>query len=223
MHQSSEPAILSTAYFPNIQYISKLLLHKKVIIEKFETYQKQSYRNRCTILAANGLLDLTIPVIKTSGNHTLTKDIEIEYETNWQQVHWRAIVSAYGNSPFFEIFEDELAHIFEKKVKFLIDFNYKILCQIQESLGIEFAIVFSESFIPAGENPFDFRNSIHPKARLNKPDSYFQPLPYFQVFSDVYGKQANLSFIDLMSNEGPQAIDLCKSMCQENFQKKTYV
>ena len=210
MRLISEPVLLSTAYLPNIQYFSKLLLHEKTIIEIHETYQKQSYRNRCAIFDANGLLDLTIPVIKPNGNRTLTKDILIEYETNWQAVHWRAIVSAYGHSPFFEIFEPELIHLFEKKEKFLIDFNLNILTQIQKSLGIEFNIDLSDSFIPFTNNPFDFRNSIHPKERMMKPDSYFHPVAYFQVFSLEHGHKSNLSFIDLMFNEGPQSIDICK-------------
>jgi hypothetical protein len=213
MIQISEPALLSTSYFPNIQYFSKLLLHRQVIVEIYETYQKQSYRNRCTIFGANGPMDLTIPVIKPNGNHTLTKDIEIEYETNWQQVHWKAIVSAYGHSPFFDIFEEELVHLFEKKEKFLIDFNHKILSQIQESLGIKFNIIFSENFVPVSDHQFDFRNSIHPKVRMVKPDNNFNPLPYFQVFANVFGNHTNLSFIDLMFNEGPQAIDICRKMC----------
>jgi len=213
MIQIEEPALLSTAYLPNIQYISKLLLHKQVIIEIHETYQKQSYRNRCTLFGANGLQDLTIPVIKPYGNHSLTKDILIEYETNWQHVHWMAIVSAYGHSPFFEIFEAEFVHLFERKEKFLIDFNQKIINQIQESLGIKFSISFSESFIPVSKNRFDYRNSIHPKERMSKPDDYFKPINYFQVFSDIHGHHCNVSFIDLMFNEGPQAVDICKNTC----------
>ncbi|MBN2485180.1 MAG: WbqC family protein [Bacteroidales bacterium] len=213
MVQLTQTAILSTAYLPNVRYISKLLLHKQSVIDIYETYQKQSYRNRCTIYGANGPQQLTIPVIKTNGNHTLCKDILIEYETNWQHVHWMAIVSAYGHSPFFEIFEDELAHLFEKKEKFLIDFNLKILRQIQESMGTDFNIGFSQHFIMPADESYDFRNSIHPKERLNKPDKYFKPVNYFQVFSEKFGHQPNLSFIDLMFNEGPQAIDICRQMC----------
>jgi hypothetical protein len=164
-------------------------------------------------MGANGLQDLTIPVIKPDGNHTLTKDILIEYETNWQHVHWLAIVSAYGHSPFFEIFEAELIHLFEKKEKFLIDLNDKIVEQIAISLGIKFNITHSEKYIPNSNNNYDYRDSIHPKERMQKPDNYFKPLPYFQVFSNVHGHFPNISFIDLMFNEGSQAIDICKSTC----------
>lgn len=213
MNQIPDQAVLSTSYFPNIQYISKLLLHRNAVIDIYETYQKQSFRNRFTIFGANGPQDLSIPVIKPNGNRTLTKDIIIEYETNWQLVHWRAIVSAYGHSPFFEIFEEELIHLFEKKEKFLIDLNQKILDQVQKSLGIKFNIGFSDSFIPLSDYPYDYRNTIHPKPRMVKPDNYFRSLPYFQVFADVHGNHINLSFIDLMFNEGAQAIDICKKMC----------
>jgi hypothetical protein len=214
MKQIADTAILSTAYLPNIQYFSKLLLHQHAIVDVFETYQKQSYRNRCSIYGANGLQDLTIPVIKPNGNHTVTKDIIIEYETNWQHVHWQAIVSAYGHSSFFEIFEPELVHLFEKKEKYLVDFNFNILQQIKESTGISFNLNLSSEFIPKDGDIFDFRDSIHPKQRMQKPDAYFEPKPYFQVFSNSHGIIYNLSIIDLLFNEGPQAIDMCLNFCK---------
>jgi hypothetical protein len=210
MQLIDSPALLNTAYLPNIQYISKILLHQNSLIEIHETYQKQSFRNRCSIYGANGLLDLTIPVIKPHGNRTKTKDILIEYDTNWMSVHWKAIFSAYGHSPFFEIFEEELVYLFEKKEKYLIDFNQKILGQLLESIGITATISYSDEFIPYSDNPTDFRLKIHPKPQMQREDPTFLPISYFQVFEEKTGFISNLSFIDLLFNEGPQAADICK-------------
>ncbi len=210
MKQIDEPAILSTAYFPNIQYISKLWLHNTVYIDVNETYLKQSFRNRCQIAGANGVLDLSIPIIKPNGNKTLTKDIQIEYATKWMQVHWRAIISAYKSSPFFEFFEQELASLYQKQEKFLVDFNTKALELLFNSLDINLDIKFPAEFIPVDENPFDYRYSIHPKKRLQKPDPNFKQINYYQVFQSKHGFLPNLSFIDLVFNEGPQSIYYCK-------------
>ncbi len=216
MYNNNGPTLLCTSYFPNIQYITKILHHKNTLIDIHETYQKQSYRNRCTILGANGLLNLTIPVIKQFGNKTKTKDILIDYSTNWQHVHWKAISSAYGNSPFFEIFEPEIVHLFERQIKYLIDFNEKSLCQLFQSLGYDLDLKYTTSYYQPNEVAFDFRDSIHPKARMQKSDSNFVPARYYQVFEDKFGFKQNLSFIDLMFNEGSEAIDKCKDSFKHN-------
>lgn len=211
MNRIKETAVLSTAYMPNIQYVSKFLLHETIVLDIHETYLKQSFRNRFQVASANGPLDLSLPILKPNGNRTITKDIEIDYAENWMQVHWRAIVSAYSNSPFFEIFEAELAPIYQQKEKYLIDFNKKVLSQLFACLGLPITISFTNTFIPINEQGFDFRNSISPKKRLQKPDEHFSPQPYYQVFSKKYDFVPNLSFLDLILNEGPQAISILNS------------
>jgi len=202
---------LSSAYLPNIHYFSKLISNKNVTIEVHDNYQKQSYRNRTVILSANGPLNLVIPVIKPNGNNTKTRDILIDYEPPWQQVHWKAIVSAYKHSPFFEIFEDELRPSFAKKEKFLLDWNFYILDTILTITGIECLYSKSDLYIkPEGNNSFNFRDTIHPKARMQKEDPDFEPLNYFQVFSNKFGFVPNLSFIDLLFNEGSEAEYICR-------------
>src|SRR5688572_3856586 len=96
--------ILSTAYWPNLLYFHHLMNSEEVLIEQWENYSKQSFRNRTEILSANGVLSLSIPVIHTSSKQ-LTRNLRINYKENWQIRHWRAITSAYNNSPFFEYFE----------------------------------------------------------------------------------------------------------------------
>ena len=185
--------LLSLAYLPNTQYFSKLLTYGDITIEIHDTYQKQSYRNRTTILGANGKLDLVIPVKRPQGNSTKTCDILIDYDMPWYQTHWKAIVSAYKNSPFFDIFEPELKPLFRKKKKFLLDWNLILIDALLEITSTKITYTTSTDFITS-------------------PDSSYKPVPYFQVFNDKFGHILNLSFIDLLFNEGPQAVYLCKSM-----------
>ena len=210
MQKLKDTAVLSTAYMPNIQYISKIVLHKEVVIDVHETYLKQSYRNRCEVASANGKLDLSIPILKPNGNRTKTRDIQIDYTTNWQKIHWRAIVSAYSSSPFFEIFEKELAPLYSLKDTLLVDFNTKVLTKLFECIGHTVSLSYSNSYISEDKFTFDFRNSLSPKKRLQRPDNNFKPAPYYQVFQQKHGFLANLSFLDLIMNEGPAALSIIK-------------
>lgn len=203
--------LLSTAYLPNIQYFSKLLSGGEVHLEVWDKYQKQSFRNRCCILGANGPQDLVIPVKRPQGNNTLTRDILLDYDMPWNSTHWKAITSAYRHSPFFEIFEAELAPAFEKKMKFLLDWNLMLLDTLFIMTGTSIPLRRTECYVQADEELQDYRESIHPKPQKQKEDSFFQPIPYFQVFQEKHGFVENLSFIDLLFNEGPQAIYLCKT------------
>ncbi len=209
--QKCKKILLSTAYLPNIQYFSKILSFEEVYIEVHDNYQKQSYRNRTTIYGANGLLDLIIPVKQPDGNNTRTQDVLIDYDMPWNETHWKALVSAYKHSPFFEIFEEELKPLYKRKFKYLLEWNFHLLDSIIAMIGQNISYTKTESFdTDLSSSACDYRESIHPKTRMHKPDPYFSPLSYFQVFAAKHGFQKNLSFIDLLFNEGPQAAHLCK-------------
>lgn len=212
MVQDSKQVILSIAYLPNIQYFSKLLTYSETIIEIFDTYQKQSYRNRATILGANGPHDLVIPVKRPGGNHTKTCDVLIDYDIPWQKIHWKAIISAYKHSPFFDIFESELEPLYNynRDIKYLVDWNFIVIDAILKITETNAHYYKSKSYIKPSGSLNDFRDSIHPKKRMQAFDADFSQSPYFQVFNKKFGFIPNLSFIDLLFNEGSQAIYLCK-------------
>ena len=97
------------AYFPSIQYVKALLKAKDATFTLESNYQKQTYRNRCSIYGANGKLNLTIPIQHTKRDgRQKDKVVKIMWEENWQKLHWRSLSSAYRSSPFFEFYEDEL-------------------------------------------------------------------------------------------------------------------
>ena len=194
--------LLPLAYLPNIEYISRIFHSESCIIEQQDNYDKQSYRNRCTILGANGSMSLTVPINKAKGQKVITKDITINYAEDWQHQHWRSIVSAYNNSPYFEFYMDELEPFFKSKDKFLVDFNIKMLEWCLDSVSITKDIALSESFENPGQAN-DYRFTIHPKYKGDK--KLFASPKYIQVFSDKFDFTDNLSIIDLIFNEGPNA------------------
>ena len=199
--------ILSTAYLAPIQYYSKILKYNTIIIELYENYIKQSYRNRCNIYGANGLQTLSIPIKKNITPKTLIKDIKISYDKDWQKNHWKAIKSAYGSSPFFEYLIDDFAPFYHKKFNFLIDFNNQIQQIVLNLLEINTNITYT-NFFHEGADIKDFIQKINPKKKFSKPDDEFIDFEYYQVFAEKHGFIPNLSIIDLLFNEGTNAVEI---------------
>lgn len=201
--------LLSTTYLGPIQYYSKLVKYNKVYIEINDHFVKQTYRNRCKIYGANGILQLSIPV-KKSAPKIKVKDLLIDYDTNWQKMHWKSIESAYRSSPFFEFYEDDFLPFYKTKYKFLLEFNSLLQNVILEHLDVNKNIQYTDEFLSAeGSDYEDYRDSIHPKK--NHLDPNFNCKQYNQVFIHKHGFKENLSIIDLLFNEGPNAINILNS------------
>lgn len=215
MENQSSVVLLSCAYFAPIQYFAKLVSYDQIYIEYWESYLKQTYRNRCVILAANGPLQLSLPVVDGPRAKGAVRDLQLSYDHHWQQMHWRGIASAYNNSPFFEYYSDDIAPYFhEKRWKYLIDFNLEILNTVLKVINITRPIKYTEEYWPLGgvpESIDDFRYSIHPKPHKQGDDPRFFPVPYIQVFHEKWGFVPNLSILDLLFNEGPECITYLRS------------
>lgn len=193
--------LLSSAYFPPPVYFSLIASANSVSIEKWENYHKQTYRNRCNILGANGPLTLTVPVERGSFHKTPVRDIKIDYSLRWRQVHIRSIVSAYSMAPYFEYYFDAIEEIINNNEEFLLDFNMYATKRVCSCLGLDAAIGFSDYFISSGDAENDYRYIISPKVR-GQMDGYTEK-PYIQVFSDKFDYTPGLSIIDMLLNNGP--------------------
>lgn len=198
--------LLSTAYFPPVQYISAIVRHPAVYIEQYENYGKQSYRNRCEILSANGVMPLSVPVKKNNRIKFLLKEAEIDYSTNWQKLHLRGLESAYRNSPFYDYYEEDFLFLFTRQEKFLLDLNNRILHTILQLLNIRKEILYTTDYIRETEGYNDLRNTIHPKSsRRTGETPEFRALPYPQTFCEKFPFFPNLSILDLLFNMGPES------------------
>ena len=198
--------LLSTTYFGPIQWYQKL--HRMpCIIEQHDHFVKQTYRNRCVIATANGTQTLTVPIERYDGMKCAMRDIRISDHGNWRHLHWNALVSAYGETPFFEFYADDLRPFFEKQHTFLFDLNLDIMHTMCQLLDVRPQVTLSEQYIvlPSEDDAVvDFREAIRPKHPL--PDADFNPTPYYQVRAQRYGFLPNLSILDLLFNEGPEGI-----------------
>lgn len=193
--------LLHPTYLPSIATFVAIAKADTLTFEVFDNYQKQTYRNRMYIYDANGKLPLTIPVIYTQKNRQLYQDILIANDENWQELHWKSIQSAYCSSPFFEFYEHDFQSLFTEKFHNLLDFNFKCLEAIYGCLELPFEFKLSKVFEKQTENSIDYRFLTD-----NRREKVQNFKPYVQVFDDKHGFIPNLSILDLICNEGPNAI-----------------
>jgi hypothetical protein len=190
-------AILSSTFFGPVQWYQKLNRYDEVAIEHCDNYQKQTYRNRCLIAATNGVQALTVPV---------DRYVRISDHGNWRHQHWQALSSAYGDSPFFQYYEDDLKPFFTEKWEFLYDYNEAIRQKMCELLDIQPKVAFTKEYCQdySGDLFHDFREAI--QSKHPHPDPDFQPKRYYQVYERKHGFLANLSILDLLFNMGPESV-----------------
>ena len=193
--------ILHPTYFPSIASFVAIAKAQKVTFEVCDNYQKQTYRNRMHIYSANGKLSLTVPVIFSQKNRQLYKDILISDDTNWKDLHWKSIQSTYLGSPFFEFYQDDLEPLYSSKHKYLLDFNFKCLEVVYDCLQHPFEYSITTEYNKTINDCIDYRPIVDDRKEVQQEFK-----TYVQVFDDKHGFIPNLSILDLICNEGPNAM-----------------
>ena len=197
--------LLYPTYLPNIASYIVMAQSETFVFEICDSYQKQTYRNRCYIYGANGKLSLNIPVHYSQKNRQNTKEIKIENSSKWQSIHWKSIESAYKTSPFFEFYEDDFKQLFETPKELLLDFNLECITIINGCIGFEPVMSYSDEFTKITSET-DYRFLVNARK-----ESKIETKPYIQVFKDKHGVLSNLSILDLLFNEGPNTINYLKN------------
>ncbi|TKC10197.1 hypothetical protein FA048_08345 [Pedobacter polaris] len=194
-------AIFPLFYLPPVSYFTALKEHHfDYVIEKHEHFVKQTYRNRASIASPDGILDLMIPVVKGSKFHTPIKDVKISYDSKWQRLHWLSLQTCYRSSAYFEYYEDGLVPFYTKKYDFLLDYNLELLNWILKQMKQSSPENFTQEYEKEIGTELDFRD------KFNKNTIHIgETKTYFQVFSDRNKFIPNLSIVDLLFNQGPQA------------------
>jgi len=197
--------IMPSCYFGSVAYYAVLAKHS-VIIDLNENYRKQTYRTRCDIYGANGLLSLSVPVVRPHMQKTPVKEIVLRYDEEWRNIHWRSLTSAYRRSPYFEYYEDVIEPIFESKYNSLKELNDAAHAFVCDALQMSFDITYADEYV---EDGIDFRGEFKP----SKNSINLNEMPrYFQVFEDKNGFLPNLSILDLIFNQGPASAQYLQSL-----------
>ncbi len=194
-------ALFIPTYFSPIAQYAAILKSEKVFFEIEDNFQKQTYRNRCYIYGANGRLLLNIPVKHLpSEGRKKTKDTLVENDFPWQQQHFKSLKSAYRSSPFFEFFEDDLAKIFNKTYKYLIDVNIDTFLFVADALELTNTYQKTTEYIQAPSYT-DYRVLAKAKQGMEIDMDV-----YVQVFDEKHGFLKNLSILDILFMEGANSI-----------------
>ena len=197
--------ILPVACMPSVEYVARLLREESVV-DLGEHYIKRSQRNRAQILSANGVMSLTVNVENANRPRQRIKDVRIDYSKRWQHQHWVSILSAYKSSPYFDHYAHMLEPFYKREWRYLVDYNMEYLSTLLRLLGVDDKVNISEKYVAARDGDIDLR----PK---HNEGSTFVAEPYFQVFSDRMPFVANLSILDLLLCEGPQAVSAVLMRC----------
>jgi hypothetical protein len=212
----SDTPLLPAFYFGSVEHYRLIAQRGKVIIDTGEHYERQSYRTRTTIVGPNGRQDLVVQIARRSGEKMPMHTVGLSYVESWPQQHVHAIRSAYGNTPWFIHYIDDIEAVVLKKYDRLVDLDLATLRLGMNWLGLRAEVQLSETYVEVGGHGYesgptthdlssapDLRNSFHPKKQL--PPEITEVPPYPQIFADRHGFVERMSVIDLVMNAGPEA------------------
>jgi WbqC-like protein family len=192
-----------------------------------------SFRNRCRIAGAEGVVDLSVPIAGGRDQKTIMKEVRIAAGRSWQAQHWKTILSCYSRSPWFDFYRDGLQKLFEEPVEFLMDWDLRCLEWSHRALGIDRPILLTDKYQKGydPEEAVDWRGRLGPKdlekcgvpgggrqegasagelegSPVRGPEGVAR---YRQVFEERIGFMPNLSILDLLFCEGKEAIRYIRS------------
>ena len=197
--------LLPIFYLPPVSWFAFFLKEENdIVLEQYENFPKQTYRNRTNIYGANGRLSLIIPINHSSER--VMKEIKVSHRENWQKLHWKSIKTAYQSSPYFEFYEDRLQKIFEFETDSLIQFNLHALKIIQDILKTEKAYSLNDEYVKVP-------SELNCRERFSaKKETEFEMEEYYQTFTDKMGFMKDLSILDLICNKGPETLTYLKNI-----------
>lgn len=185
--------VFSTSYWPPATCFAAVGPSDSWVIEQHEHYCKQTFRTRCLIAGANGVLPLIVPVSRQHGTKTPIAEVLLDLSTPWQQMHWRALEAAYQNAPYFEYYQDDIRPFYTMAQPIpLLQYNTDILRTCLRLMEWNVPVQFTQ----------DYQKTVARDYRQCMPQTTIKP--YYQVFAQKYGFIAGLSILDLLMNEGPE-------------------
>lgn len=190
--------ILPSVYFGSVEYWAALAQSgDNAIVDLGENYIKRSERNRTEIMTAGGVMQLSVQLAHANRPRQPMRTMRIDYSKRWQHQHLIAIESAYRSSPYYDYYADRITTLYNKKWEWLIDLNMATMETVCKILKIGIPQI-SQEYITAEATTLDMREK--------RRTPLFEAEPYIQVFEDRLPFEPNLSILDLVMCEGPEAL-----------------
>ncbi len=205
--------LLDSHYAPSLTWWTLAANADEILIEKKSYYRKGSYRNRCHIFGANGLLRLSIPLQRGKHQRSIIDEVQISNDHPWQKIHWESLCAAYRSSPYFEFYEHEFETFYTQMFESLFDFNDQLMRLIASLMSLPTPMECTGSFkLDYRDELLDFREVVHPNPNKQPEKLKFNFEEYIQVFSAKSGFIADLSILDLLFNLGPASLEYLKKI-----------
>ncbi|MFZ9208117.1 MAG: WbqC family protein [Sediminibacterium sp.] len=196
------PLRIESQYFGSVLYIQQIALANAAVIDVHEPFKKMSFRNRTTIISAQGPLLLTVPLQHGRDQKAPMQDVKICYAQNWPSKHIKALTSCYKRSPFFEYYEEGVRQLLQKEHLYLVDLNMSILSWLEKVLKIQCNISKSTAAIPYLDASV---KEVRDSSNFVDANQNNAIQVYPQVFSDKIDFVPNVSILDLLFCMGPSA------------------
>jgi hypothetical protein len=196
--------LLPAFYFGTVEHYALIAKSGRIVNDAGEQYERQSYRTRTGIIGHNGKQDLIVTIERRSGEKMPMHTVGLSYTEPWNARHVHAIRSAYGQTPWFIHYIDEIEAVLLKKYDRLVELDLATMDLAMKWLGLKAELAVSPTYVEElGASIDDHRTDLHPKRVL--PSGVHPVGPYVQVFADRHGFTGRLSIIDLVMNTGPDA------------------
>lgn len=225
-------AINQPTYLPWLGYFDLIDQVDIFVILDNVQFVKQTWQQRNRIRGGNGLQWLSVPVKVHGRFGQLIKDVEIR-DPEFVKDHLRAMELAYRRAPFFERYYPELSRILsDGKSGLLADLNVALITWMQVQLQLATPLVRASHLDQSGKRTELLGNICN----ALKANTYLSPLGsaeyllaeqelltsqgveiLFQNFTHPEYKQvfkpfaAFASTVDLLFNQGPQALSILRS------------
>ena len=203
-------------YLPPISYMALICAAGEVQIEASENYIKSTYRNRCEIPGANGIIALSIPLKGGRDHHQLYSEAEIAYTDHWQHRHLMSILSCYGSSPFYEHYIGYFEPFYIRQYDNLYELNNELLMLLIRLMKLDVKINYTDIYEQSPDSKTDLRHAFKPDKQVSdltvkQKEWRLREAPYIQVFG---ANNMQLSSLDLLFNTGPESKAILSQMVE---------
>ena len=168
--------------------------------------------HRYRIDGPNGVQTLTVPLVGSTNNMmTPLRDVLISEHGDWRRLHWGALFSAYGRSPYCDYVADDLLRVINGSQRYLHEFN----SQMHEVIVDFMDLPITTSLLHDVEIDAFEMTDLRGRIAMKKPDTLpITNVPYYQMWKANDGFRPDLSILDLMMNRGREGILTLKAMSE---------